>query len=303
MKIKRGISLLLMLSLVLTSMVGLTGEQAQAETKPAPMGEIVYSHFAYHDTWTTQWQGAGDISSDFGKKLGSNLKISWDRGAPTTTQNSNIILSAEAFNVKNAEEFKKQYVVIPLQPVALIGSGYSAEQAEKLISDTLKNAPTLGTNRDKFDEKYVYKGVTNYSVNNSGIYSSGDTLNIPISYTLATPDPNDIWGEDLTTKVGDINSGLPALVQQYKASGLSYADFKAKAGQFFILPESSLQHLWNNGTLASGTVGWRWYIPFAVIRIAPTADLNVTGLIVDIDEPTGDITCEASVENSFLFIK
>ena len=43
-----------MLSLVLTSMVGLTGEQAQAETKPAPMGEIVYSHYAYHDTWTTQ---------------------------------------------------------------------------------------------------------------------------------------------------------------------------------------------------------------------------------------------------------
>ena len=235
-----------MLSLVLTSMVGLTGEQAQAETKPAPMGEIVYSHFAYHDTWTTQWQGADDSYSEYGKKLDSNLKISWDRGAPTSTQNSNIILSAEAFNVKNAEEFKKQYVVIPLQPVALIGSGYSAEQAEKLISDTLKNAPTLGTNRDKFDEKYVYKGVTNYSVNNSGIYSSGDTLNIPISYTLATPDPNDIWGEDLTTKVGDTYSGLPALVQQYKASGLSYSDFKAKASQFFILPESSLQHIWNN---------------------------------------------------------
>ena len=153
MKIKRGISLLLMLSLVLTSMVGLTGEQAHAETKPAPMGEIVYSHFAYHDTWTTQWQGAGDISSDFGKDLASNLKISWDRGKPTSTQNSNIILSAEAFNVKNAEEFKKQYAVIPLQPVALIGSGYSAEQAEKLISETLKNAPTLGTNRKLFDEK------------------------------------------------------------------------------------------------------------------------------------------------------
>ena len=303
MKIKRGISLLLMLSLVLTSMVGLTGEQAQAETKPAPMGEIVYSHFAYHDTWTTQWQGRDDQYSDRGKKLDSNLKISWDRGAPNTTQNSKITLSAEAFNVKNAEEFKKQYVVIPLQPVALIGSGYSAEQAEKLISDTLKNAPTLGTDRDVFDGKYIGKGVTNYSVNNSGIYSSGDTLNIPISYTLATPDPNDIWGEDLTTKVGDDKAGLPALVQQYKASGLSYSDFKAKAGQFFILPESSLQHLWNNGTLASGTVGWRWYIPFAVIRIAPTADLNVTGLTVDIDEPTGDITCEASVENSFLFIK
>ena len=303
MKIKRGISLLLMLSLVLTSMVGLTGEQAQAETKPAPMGEIVYSHFAYHDTWTTQWQGADDHTTDYGKKLDSNLKISWDRGAPTTTQNSNIILSAEAFNVKNAEEFKKQYAVIPLQPVALIGSGYSAEQAEKLISDTLKNAPTLGTDILKFKEKHIDKGVTNYSVNNSGINSSGDTLNIPISYTLSTPNPDDIWGEDLTTKVGNINTGLPALVQQYKALGLSYADFKAKAGQFFILPESSLQHLWNNGTLASGTVGWRWYIPFAVIRIAPTADLNVTGLTVDIDEPTGDITCEASVENSFLFIK
>lgn len=303
MKIKRSISLLLMLSLVLTSMVGLTGEQAQAETKPAPMGEIVYSHFAYHDTWTTQWQGADDHTTDYGKKLNSNLKISWDRGVPTSTQNSNIILSAEAFNVKNAEEFKKQYAVIPLQPVALIGSGYSAEQAEKLISDTLKNAPTLGTDILKFKEKYIDKGVTNYSVNNSGIYSSGDTLNIPISYTLATPDTDDIWGEDLTTKVGNINTGLPALVQQYKALGLSYSDFKAKAGQFFILPESSLQHLWNNGTLASGTVGWRWYIPFAVIRIAPTADLNVTGLIVDIDEPTGDITCEASVENSFLFIK
>ena len=248
-------------------------------------------------------QGRTDIYSDYGKKLDSNLKISWDRGAPTSTQNSNIILSAEAFNVKNAEEFKKQYVVIPLQPVALIGSGYSAEQAEKLISDTLKNAPTLGTDRDKFDEKHVYKGVTNYSVNNSGIYSSGDTLNIPISYTLATPNPNDIWGEDLTTKVGDTYSGLPALVQQYKAAGLSYSDFKAKASQFFILPESSFQHIWNNGTLASGTVGWRWYMPFAVIRIAPTADLKVTGLTVDIDEPTGDITCEASVENSFLFIK
>lgn len=301
MKIKRSISLLLMLSLVLTSMVGLTGEQAQAETKPAPMGEIVYSHYAYHDTWTTQWQGAGDSYSEYGKKLDSNLKISWDRGKPTTTQNSNIILSAEAFNVKNAEEFKKQYVVIPLQPVALIGSGYSAEQAEKLMSDTLKNAPTLGSNRIAFDDKYIGKGVTNYSVNNSGINSSGDTLNIPISYTLATP--NGIWAEDLTTKVGDINSGLPALVQQYKASGLSYSDFKSKASQFFILPESSLQHIWNNGTLASGTVGWRWYMPFAVIRIAPPADLKVTGLTVDIDEPTGDITCEASVENSFLFIK
>ena len=44
-------------------------------------------------------------------------------------------------------------------------------------------------------------------------------------------------------------------------------------------------------------------MPFAVIRIAPPADLKVTGLTVDIDEPTGDITCEASVENSFLFIK
>ena len=292
-----------MLSLVLTSMVGLTGEQAQAETKPAPMGEIVYSHFAYHDTWTTQWQGADDHTTDYGKKLNSNLKISWDRGVPTSTQNSNIILSAEAFNVKNAEEFKKQYVVIPLQPVALIGSGYSAEQAEKLISDTLKNAPTLGTDILKFKEKYIDKGVTNYSVNNSGIYSSGDTLNIPISYTLATPDTDDIWGEDLTTKVGDTDKGLPALVQQYKALGLSYSDFKAKASHFFILPESSLQHIWNNGTLASGTVGWRWYMPFAVIRIAPPADLNVTGLTVDIDGPTGDITCEATVENSFLFIK
>ena len=303
MKIKRRISLLLMLSLVLTSMVGLTGEQAQAETKPAPMGEIVYSHFAYHDTWTTQWIGADDPSTDYGKQDDRNLDISWDRGKPSLTQNSKIILSAEAFNVKNAEEFKKQYVVIPLQPVALIGSGYSAEQAEKLISDTLKNAPTLGTERKAFDGKYINKGVTNYSVNNSGINSSGDTLNIPISYTLATPDTDDIWGEDLTTKVGDTDKGLPALVQQYKALGLSYSDFKAKASHFFILPESSLQHLWNNGTLASGTVGWRWYIPFAVIRIAPTADLNVTGLTVDIYEPTGDITCEASVENSFLFIK
>jgi len=84
MKIKRSISLLLMLSLVLTSIVGLTGEQAQAETKPAPMGEIVYSHFAYHDTWTTQWEGRGDIYSDHGKKLSSNLNLSWDRGKPAT---------------------------------------------------------------------------------------------------------------------------------------------------------------------------------------------------------------------------
>ena len=37
--------------------------------------------------------------------------------------------------------------------------------------------------------------------------------------------------------------------------------------------------------------------------IPPLKDLEVTGLTVDIDEPTGDITCEASVENSFLFIK
>lgn len=76
------------------------------------MGEIVYSHFAYHDTWTTQWQGAGDISSDFGRKLDSNLKISWDRGAPAKPKfkdNS----QCKAFNVKNAEF--KQYVVIPLQ--------------------------------------------------------------------------------------------------------------------------------------------------------------------------------------------
>ncbi|WP_347353946.1 hypothetical protein [Acetoanaerobium noterae] len=34
--------------------------------------------------------------------------------------------------------------------------------------------------------------------------------------------------------------------------------------------------------------------------IPPLKDLEVTGLTVDIDEPTGDITCEASVENSFL---
>ena len=180
-----------MLSLVLISMVGLTGEQAQAETKPAPMGEIVYSHFAYHDTWTTQWQGRTDIYSDYGKKLDSNLKISWDRGAPTSTQNSKITLSAEAFNVKNAEEFKKQYVVIPLQPVALIGSGYSAEQAEKLISDTLKNAPTLGTDRDVFDGKYIGKGVTNYSVNNSGQYSTDRNSQHPSRHQASCYSPSD----------------------------------------------------------------------------------------------------------------
>ena len=37
--------------------------------------------------------------------------------------------------------------------------------------------------------------------------------------------------------------------------------------------------------------------------IPPLKDLEVTGLTVDIDEPTGDITCEASVENNLLFIK
>ena len=41
----------------------------------------------------------------------------------------------------------------------------------------------------------------------------------------------------------------------------------------------------------------------AFCGIPPLKDLEVTGLTVDIDEPTGDITCEASVENSFLFIK
>ncbi len=41
----------------------------------------------------------------------------------------------------------------------------------------------------------------------------------------------------------------------------------------------------------------------ATCGIPPLKDLEVTGLTVDIDEPTGDITCEASVENSFLFIK
>jgi hypothetical protein len=41
----------------------------------------------------------------------------------------------------------------------------------------------------------------------------------------------------------------------------------------------------------------------ALCGIPPLKDLEVTGLTVDIDEPTGDITCEASVENSFLFIK
>ena len=37
----------------------------------------------------------------------------------------------------------------------------------------------------------------------------------------------------------------------------------------------------------------------ALCGIPPLKDLEVTGLTVDIDEPTGDITCEASVENSF----
>ncbi len=41
----------------------------------------------------------------------------------------------------------------------------------------------------------------------------------------------------------------------------------------------------------------------ATCGIPPLKDLEVTGLTVDIDGPTGDITCEASVENSFLFIK
>ncbi len=304
MRIKRGISLLLMLSLVLTSLVGLTGEQVQAEPKPAPMGEVVYAHFGYHDTWTTQWIGKGDLATEEGKTLSSNLSISWDKGAPKSSQTSEITLSAAAFNVSNAEEFKNQYKVVPLQPAALMSFGYSAEQADKIIADTLaRNAsipagePSMGTSLDPFIEKYVDKGVTNYSINNNGINSSGDNIKIPMSYALSGPN-TDFWGEDLTEMVGNAYSGLPARVATYKAEGRTYAEFRTWVLQYYVMPESSLQHLWNNGYLASGTVGWRWYIPFAVIRVGQPGDLNVPDLSITVDNG-GDITCEATVENSF----
>lgn len=304
MRIKRGISLLLMLSLVLTSLVGLTGEQVQAEPKPAPMGEVVYAYFGYHDTWTTAWQGTGDPSSGGGRDLAANLTISWDKGAPKSSQTSEITLSAAAFNVSNAEEFKNQYKVVPLQPAALMSFGYSAEQADKIIADTLarnasipEGSPSMGTSLDPFIEKYVDKGVTNYSINNNGINSSGDNIKIPMSYALSGPN-TDFWGEDLTAMVGDVNSGLPARVAQYKAEGRTYAEFRTWVLQYYVMPESSLQHLWNNGYLASGTVGWRWYIPFAVIRVGQPGDLNVPEMEVNIT-PTGDIECIVDVENSF----
>ena len=84
--IKRPLSLLLLIALVLPlfQLVGMEGLTANAEEKSILAGTPVYSHYAYHDTWTTQWQGAGDISSKNGKDLASNLTISWDRGAPTT---------------------------------------------------------------------------------------------------------------------------------------------------------------------------------------------------------------------------
>lgn len=93
----------------------------------------------------------------------------------------------------------------------------------------------------------------------------------------------------------DPNIGILANVRQYKSNGWPYSEFR-NINQSFIQLLKMYQELWNTETLGNGVVGWRWYIPFAVIRIAPSADLNVTGLTVDIDEPTGNITCEASVE-------
>lgn len=45
-----------MLSLLLSSIAGLTEWKAQAAGPNTPLGEIVYTHFGYHDTWTDDWQ-------------------------------------------------------------------------------------------------------------------------------------------------------------------------------------------------------------------------------------------------------
>ena len=64
--IKRPLSLLLLIALVLPlfQLAGMEGLTANAEEKNILEGKPVYSHYAYHDTWTTQWQGADDHTTD-----------------------------------------------------------------------------------------------------------------------------------------------------------------------------------------------------------------------------------------------
>jgi len=57
--IKRPLSLLLLIALVLPlfQLVGVEGLTANAEEKSTLEGKPVYSHYAYHDTWTGDWDG------------------------------------------------------------------------------------------------------------------------------------------------------------------------------------------------------------------------------------------------------
>ena len=100
-------------------------------------------------------------------------------------------------------------------------------------------------------------------------------------------------------------------------------DAPAVGGTIWVLPQdnhtiskaANLQRLKNWGATDPGFNNPTGFANDAITRakyqagnsafcgIPPLKDLEVTGLTVDIDEPTGDITCEASVENSFLFIK
>lgn len=54
----------------------------------------------------------------------------YDEGQPGSSQATNLILSATAFNVTSVEEFKTQFSVVPLQYSSLQSLGLTAEQAQ-----------------------------------------------------------------------------------------------------------------------------------------------------------------------------
>ena len=292
-------------------MTGLIGEKAEAAVPPELSGEIVLAQNGYHDTWTAAWEGYSNNPELYGIGTDNpnNLNKSYDRGKPLSNQSTDLTLDATAFVVTSAEEFKKQFRVVPLYPASLEALGMTSAEAEEFITKALSpsvSGSMQGATYDAYLQKYVDTGVSNLSIDNDGITMDGNVIKVPASYKLEAVqsgwDSNKYkpYGIDMRNIVIDPNIGILANVRQYKSNGWPYSEFRKHQSEFYSATENVYQELWNTETLGNGVVGWRWYMPFAVIRIAPPADLKVTGLTVDIDEPTGDITCEASVENSFL---
>ena len=314
--IKRPLSLLLLIALVLPlfQLVGVEGLTANAEEKSILEGKPVYSHYAYHDTWTGDWEGytldpiAGKGNGVNGSPNYNNENKSYDRGNPLSMQSSTISLELSAFNVTSLEEFKNKFTVVPLTPQALMNMGLSAEEADTFIGKAVSPSMVTGgisTGDVKaFKKRYASLSVTDYTINNDGIKLAGDNVVIPLSYRLATENPVDgnpeaPWGIDMRDRVLNPTDGMIVNINMYKSAGKGYEEFREHQMKYFSAPEDAIRSLWDNGMVNPGAVGWRWYMPFTVLQKETLKDLNVTELTVDIDEPTGDITCEASVENSF----